>query len=168
MKSTKYYSSIQESLIAKYLDWDVVTGSGARDCHPGDIVSNEWLGECKTHVSAGKKITFNWDVWNKISNEASAKFRFPVLFVDDGSQKLANTWCLFPYHLLACSSSTIIEYKSPAQAHIVFEHQTMLERYKSLQKQYNNDLVILAITFRNLRLGIVPLTTFRELFGGCI
>lgn len=93
--SKKHYSSKQEKTIANALGWKVVSGSGSRSGHPGDVVSEEWLGECKTHVSPGHKIQFYQSVWNKLSDEAFAMHKFPVLFVDDGSQNLKNTWCLF-------------------------------------------------------------------------
>ena len=94
-KSKKYYSSKQENMIANKLGWRVVTGSGARSTHPGDVESDEWLGECKTHESLGHKIVFYQSVWKKISDEASSKYKFPALFVDDGSQISSNTWVMF-------------------------------------------------------------------------
>ena len=92
--STKDYSSIQENMIANLLGWSVVAGSGAAACFPGDVISDEWLGECKTHVDPGHKIFFSKSVWDKIKEEASVKNRFPVLFTDDGTQKDRRTWCL--------------------------------------------------------------------------
>ena len=55
-KPTKFYSERQEKYIANQLGWDVVTGSGARDCHPGDVKSDAYLGECKTHTTVKKYI----------------------------------------------------------------------------------------------------------------
>lgn len=95
LKSKKYYSSKQETTIANLLDWKVVSGSGSRDLHPGDVESEEWLGECKTHETTGNNIVFYSSVWKKISDEASFKYKFPVLFVDDGSQRASDTWCMF-------------------------------------------------------------------------
>lgn len=91
---TKYYSNIQENRIASALGWDVVTGSGSRTCVPGDVVSRAWLGECKTHTCPGHPIEFKIAVWKKLEDEAVAKYKNPVLFVDDGSQQLSATWCL--------------------------------------------------------------------------
>lgn len=95
MKGTKYYSNKQENTIASYLGWSVVTGSGSRSTLPGDIQSDEWLGECKTHETAGHKIIFYHSVWNKLQDEAISKYKFPALFVDDGSQKVENTWVMY-------------------------------------------------------------------------
>lgn len=92
--ATKDYSSKQEHLVADILGWQVVSGSGAAAGHPGDIIGEEWLGECKTHTGSGHKIFFSKSVWDKIKQEAMVKHRFPVLITDDGSQKATNTWCL--------------------------------------------------------------------------
>lgn len=93
--ATKDFSSIQEHRIADFLNWRVVSGSGARNFYPGDIESTSWLGECKTHVTEQSKIVFKKDFWIKICNEADSKFKRPVLIVDDGTQHLSNTWCMF-------------------------------------------------------------------------
>lgn len=91
---TKYYSNIQESTIADYLGWKQVSGSGARDFQKGDVIGDNWRGECKTHSEPGNKLKFDYQVWSKINEEAKSHFYKPVLFVDDGSQNLDNTWCM--------------------------------------------------------------------------
>ena len=68
--ATKEYSSVQEHKVADALGWEVVTGSGARPTVPGDVKSDKWLGECKTHTEKGQKIFFDLAVWQKISKEA--------------------------------------------------------------------------------------------------
>ena len=94
-KSTKYYSNIQEKQIADALGWHQVSGSGARNLHPGDVISDDWMGECKTHTKPGNKIVFDFKVWEKIRDEAISQFKYAVLFSDDGSQRLDKTWCMF-------------------------------------------------------------------------
>lgn len=91
---TKYYSSKQEKMIADYLGWSVVVASGARPFNPGDIKSNDYLCECKTHTSEQKRISIKKSVWNKISIEAMSTFKKPALFVDNGTQKADDTWCI--------------------------------------------------------------------------
>lgn len=93
--NTKEFSSAHEKEVAAHLNWKVVSGSGARHTYPGDLISDEWLGECKTHVAYNPKILFQFSVWDKISEEAHSKFRFPVLFVDAGKQSCKTTWCMF-------------------------------------------------------------------------
>lgn len=95
-KGKRYFSDKQEHQIAQALGWNVVPGSGARHLYPGDVCGIDWLGECKTHITPNCAIVFNLKVWHKISEEAAARQRYPVLFVDDGSQLLSNTWCMIP------------------------------------------------------------------------
>jgi len=94
--NTKTFSEVQEIKISGSLGWKRVSGSGARSCLPGDVEGMEWLGECKTHVKRIPQVVFQYDHWKKICEEATSKFKRPVLFVDDGSQLLEYTWCLIP------------------------------------------------------------------------
>ena len=96
MYNMKECSSKQEKLIADALGWEVVKGSGSRPTRTGDVVGDRWLGECKTHMGGNHPVNITYDVWQKIKKEAIAKFKFPVLFVDDGSQQLSQTWCILP------------------------------------------------------------------------
>ena len=108
--TTKYYSSIQEKMVAMLLGWEVVSGSGAAACTPGDVIDEDWLGECKTHTSPGKKIVFYQSVWKKICDEAMVKHRNPVLIVDDGSQTPSRTWCLCRLSAVSGVSSAFMDY----------------------------------------------------------
>ena len=87
---TKFYSDRQEKYISNYLGWDKVTGSGARDFHPGDVKGYSWLGECKTHTQIKPTILIQRKWWHKIITEAIASHKTPVLFVDNGNVKY--TW----------------------------------------------------------------------------
>lgn len=89
----KEASSKQEHRIAEALGWEVTSGSGSRAFYPGDVSSDMWLGECKTHISVQPAI-FYFSVWDKICDEAASQFKRPVLFVDNGTQQLARTWCM--------------------------------------------------------------------------
>lgn len=95
MANNKIYSDKQESLVAKVVNGRKVSGSGSRPFAPGDVESDEWLIECKTHISPGKKISFKLDVWEKIRNEAATRHKYPAYVVDDGSQLLINQRVLF-------------------------------------------------------------------------
>ena len=128
-KSTKYYSTKQENLIADYLGWKVVTGSGARAFHPGDVVSDQWLGECKTHTEPFSNLRFDFDVWTKISREAASQFKKPVLFVDDGSQTIERTWCLFDVSSYSLREIPIIDYTNCSS--MTFKYFELEEKSKS-------------------------------------
>lgn len=134
LQSTKYYSSIQEKRLASALGWQTVSGSGSRACRPGDIHSSIWLGECKTHTESNKNIQFKFSVWNKIRDEAISQFKYPVLFVDDGSQLPAKTWCMTSVFQEPTLHSDIqyIEYPYKVlKSGISFNHDDMLDILRS-------------------------------------
>lgn len=94
--NTKMPSSLHEHTIAKYLGWRVVTGSGSRPTYTGDIIDDDYLGECKTHIRPQTKVEFLDDVWIKIRSEAEAKHKLPALFSDDGHQMASTTFVMIP------------------------------------------------------------------------
>ncbi len=125
--STKDFSTKQEQMIADYLGWSRVVGSGARPTLTGDIVADEWLGECKTHTTSGHRILFDSKVWNKIVSEASAKFKQPAYFVDDGSQKDIRTWVMFMDMSLS-SRFDVVDYPLAINKTTTFQHGEMKAR----------------------------------------
>ena len=48
MKPTRYYSSKQEEYVAKLVNGKTTVNSGASHFAAGDIVTKNWLFECKT------------------------------------------------------------------------------------------------------------------------
>lgn len=129
--STKDFSSVQEKRIAECLGWEVVTGSGARNFHKGDVYSNEWLGECKTHMTLTEKIQFRKDHWDKICKEAIGCHKTPVLFTDNGSQDLKHTWCLIPKARAYDDLDMYSLFSKSIRTNIQFNHFDMLEDMKS-------------------------------------
>lgn len=95
MANNKIYSDKQEKLVAKHTNGRQISGSGARPFAPGDVESDEWLFECKTHTTPGHKISFKEDVWKKIQEEAMMRHKYPAYVVDDGSQLASNQKVLF-------------------------------------------------------------------------
>lgn len=170
----KKCSQLQESNIAAYLGWQVVSGSGAAAGHPGDICSTGWLGECKTHVSTGHKIAFIFSVWEKICNEAGAKFKYPVLFVDDGSQKIDRTWVLFNNNLVTKPNMQVVESEDVQRyvnsSSIRFSHSDMSSIYYQFVLSYSlgDTSVVLAVHMPVGDFAICPLVVFERLFGGGI
>lgn len=105
----KVFSAKQEKMVADYMGWRVVTGSGSRPFAPGDIKdtsSGKFLVECKTHNEEQENVVFYKKHWAKISEEAQAIHRYPVLVVDNGTQKSHNTWVMIPKRMLSDESST--------------------------------------------------------------
>lgn len=159
--STKDFSNKQEQSIAKYLGWNTVVASGARDFHPGDIINREdgWLGECKTHTTSDKDILFKLDVWKKIQEEAMTNGQLkPVLFTDDGSQKLENTWCVTRKIFVDPDNDyTHVPYPYPIQKNIIFSLDKMKEEYSNI-----NYFTLNWIDIYN-KVVILPLKLFKEL-----
>ena len=158
--SNKFYSSKQENRLASILGWKVVKGSGSRNFHPGDVISDEWIGECKTHKTPGQKISFYQSVWNKIVDEAAASHKFPVLFVDDGSQDPRNTWCLFTAH--PAKHFLFINYERPVKSTISFDNVDMQNRRKQMTSGAPVVFVVQLNEFETLNL--CTFNDFVELF----
>lgn len=166
-KPTKYYSSIQENLIADFLGWSVVSASGCRIGYPGDIKSEAFLGECKTHVEPGKSILFANSVWKKLKDESMSGFRYPVLFVDDGSQTIEKTWCLFNTvpgmrkHINVYTISTEFHFEK----NIVFKHDLIFNKfYKKDLSQY---ILCLRVRWHGEDVYITTLQNFKDLCERC-
>lgn len=130
--STKDYSTKQEKQIANYLDWKTVSASGARDFNKGDIISDEWLGECKTHTTSEHDVIFKKSVWDKLCSETLVTRRNPVLFVDDGSQSLDKTWCLFRQSDILNDCITI-NFPIKCRTNIKFNHYDLLRLCNQVQ-----------------------------------
>lgn len=162
-KPTKFYSNIQENQIADYLGWKVVTGSGARDCYPGDIQNDRFLGECKTHTTVSDKIFFYIDHWNKICDEASSRFKFPVLFVDDGSQLIDHTWVLTLDAAFHLSSVSRYNFPYDRKTNIIMPSAQMKAVIDKLTDS-NKAPVIFVIEVDGRNLAITDLPTFAKVF----
>ena len=156
-KPTKYYSSIQENRIADYLGWSAVSASGARPFTPGDIKSAKWLAECKTHTSETKRITIDKSVWKKIATEAKGCFRSPVLFVDNGTQELDNTWAIFPKRLyFGDELNTVLLKFSETDKKLTFNHADF---YMAFRPKYTSTIIFID----SESLYIVKIKTFKEI-----
>lgn len=153
-RGTKQYSDKQEKLVANYMSedddiWRQVTGSGARPNFPGDVLSKDWLVECKTHTKPNQKLIFVFKVWDKIFYEASGIFRKPVLVTDDGSQRLEKTYCMVclgrkPNHTNCPDYSSKSSYR---------------ETVNNIEKNHGIEY----ITYKDQFLLICSLSVFKEL-----
>jgi len=161
---TKYYSTKQESMIAADLGWAVVAGSGAAPCTPGDIISDDWLGECKTHEDK-HKIFFDYAVWGKIKEEAMMKHRKPVLFVDDGSQRLDRTWCVCSAATFNLTSLVIVPLYVSIRKNITFSHGTAHEHLRKEGKKILTDFfddILFTANWHGEEVLVMKLSTFKE------
>ena len=160
--NNKYYSDRQEKMIAKYLGWNQVRGSGSKPSSPGDVREYTFLGECKTHDTEKTNISFLKSHWVKICEEASAKHKFPVLFKDNGTQLASDTWVMTPLSLFNPSIVNIIDglkNTSKKDASFSFNLSNAKELYRndSVDGKYN----VFKHTWNDRDLAIMPLSTFR-------
>lgn len=160
--ATKDFSKVQEKMIAQCLGWEVVAGSGAAACCPGDIISDAWLGECKTHVAPGHKIYFNKDVWAKIKEEAVVKRRFPVLFTDDGSQKSNRTWCLLHENRLDLEEFIPYPITKGVNKNISINHEDLMNLYREARRIAGNKSIALSTEWNGEKVVVMPLSEFAE------
>ena len=164
--ATKDFSSKQEKMIADKLGWSVVAGSGAAACYPGDVIGDEWLGECKTHTSPGHKIIFKKDIWSKICDEAMIKHRFPVLFTDDGSQKENHTWCLFHASRVDMGRCVLHPLDKIIKVNISLSDEYLHERRNKFIAETPGIIhAFLGIWYDMTPVVIMRLSDFCELFG---
>lgn len=159
--NSKQASIEQETLLSKELGWKRVSGSGARPNFPGDIVSERWLGECKTHVSPGHKIVFSRSVWSKLTKEAASVFKYPALFVDDGSRSLDKTWVLVP-DFVHDDEFIVLEYLYDIKTNIVFDSNSL---FNQVIYRGSNGSLCYRTSFDGHRVKIINFNNFKKLFG---
>lgn len=167
--TTKDAGSAFEKMVAEYLGWDVVAGSGAAPCHPGDLKSDAWLAECKTHMKSGNRIAFLKSVWHKIKDEAASKFRFPVLFADDGSQVTDKTWCMFSLDVSSADEAVCLTNYGKSifklsDTRITFDHMRAKADYRFQTNDNDTSKIVYVLEYDSGKVGICPLEVFRDLF----
>lgn len=156
-KPTKHYSSTQENRIADYLGWSAVSASGARPFTPGDVKSCDWLAECKTHTSVTDLLTINKSVWKKISTEAKGCMRKPVLFIDNGTQELKNTYAVVPKRVcIGISLHKVDLHVKEAGTKFTFKHSEASKLLSGLGSY-------LPISLHSESLLLMRLESFKEL-----
>lgn len=167
---TKYYSSKQEASVAKSLGWDRVVASGARDFHPGDVCGNDWLGECKTHVSRVDKIEFRKSTWKKLMDESVNMFKYPVLFVDNGTQLLGSTWCMFS-DVLDLTNVVTVEFPFVFKSNVGFNESGMQNYVVNILNNpefnpNNLDDVVFKLNFHGDSVCVSRFLTYKSLVAG--
>lgn len=158
----KIFSAKQENMVAKYMGWKVVTGSGSRPFAPGDVSSYNFLVECKTHNVEQENIVFYKKHWIKISEEAQAKHKYPVLVVDNGTQTSDNTWVMLPKRMLAGDSVFRIfglTNTSRSDSTITFKHSTAQSLYRLGHQDYR--INYFPEWCNNEQVAIMPLVEFK-------
>lgn len=72
MRPTRYYSKRQETKVAKAVSGKRTANSGATPFSKGDVVTNDWLIECKTKTKDCSSFTIKEDWLLKNAEEAFA------------------------------------------------------------------------------------------------
>lgn len=158
--TTKDYSTKQEKAIANYLNWYTVKASGATAFDKGDIKSDDWLVEAKTHVKESD-ILFNYKVWEQIQELAMIAHKKPVLITDNGTQLLDNTWCLIssflvPFH---CKKFKLDDslVKHVNKATIKCSNDILMKCYAG---KLPEDIGI--VEWNNTKVAIMPISHFKQ------
>jgi hypothetical protein len=161
--NNKFFSDRQEKMIAKYLGWKQVVGSGSRPFSPGDVNTYQFIGECKTHDTEKTTISFLKSHWKKICNEATSSHKYPVLFKDNGTQLSENTWVMIPLGMLLPQIVNIIDgikNTSTKGTSITFKLTDAKQLYK--ENFVDDKLNVFKFTWDNQDLAVMPLATFRD------
>lgn len=160
----KEFSAKQEKMVADYMGWRVVTGSGSRPFTPGDVNSYNFLVECKTHVKPQDNIVFYKNHWHKIFTEAQGVHRFPALVTDNGTQQSKYTWVAIPQGALPDGSHEILGWKNTSRSNntITFDSYDTMELFRA---QYvDGEINHLSAKFDQCQIAIMPLNEFREFY----
>lgn len=71
-RPTRFYSSKQEKSVAKSIGGKQVANSGATPFHKGDVVTSDWLIECKTTTTNKQSFSIKKEWLDKNKEEAFA------------------------------------------------------------------------------------------------
>ena len=166
-KPMKYYSNIQEKTLSEALGWKKIGGSGASPCAPGDIKASEWLGECKTHTKEAN-ILFDANVWTKIKEEAYSHLKKPVLFVDNGTQKIKNTWCICLAKDINATQMIIADLPFTVRKNITFKNNDAAILLKTATEEFLQGEFYIASAFDYIWNGekvfIMPFESFEKVY----
>jgi hypothetical protein len=165
--TNKEASYAQEHMVAKYMGWKVVSGSGARPFAPGDVIADHFIVECKTHVKECS-VQFVKKHWDKIEIEARSKTKFPLLITDDGTQHYKHTWVMIPFFVIAnCTVPSIIDGlddTSRSGNTVIFNHEAAYSLYKQKQVNGSTSMFLTKWGPEGRPLAILPLEVFRQFF----
>lgn len=90
-KSTRYYSTVQEKGVSKKIGGTRVCNSGATPFYKGDVVTDQFLIDCKTCTSEKKSVSIKKDWLDKIRKEAFASGKpHYALFFNYGGESSEN------------------------------------------------------------------------------
>lgn len=163
--TNKEASERQEKLVANYMGWQVVSGSGARPFRPGDVQNEHYLVECKTHVKEQKNVVFFKAHWDKIQKESISTGKYPALVTDNGTQDKNATWVMLPKRVITSESINQIlnlVNTSTSGNTITFSNEDALNLFK---KYYHpNGINFFVDGFGGEPLAILTLQEFKKFY----
>lgn len=88
MQPTRFYSNRQEKAVAKVLNGKQTPNSGATPFNKGDIITDDFLLECKTCTESRKSFTIKKEWLDKNKEEAFAMNKsYSALVFDFGDNE---------------------------------------------------------------------------------
>jgi len=164
LMTNKEASAKQEKLVADYMGWHVVSGSGARPFKPGDVNNEHYLAECKTHVNEQTNIVFYKKHWDKIAIESSSVHKRPVLITDNGTQNSSHTWVAIHWKTLPENCHIILGLNNTSRSEntITFNAYEAAMNYK--QGYQDSDINYFIEKFGKDELAIMPLSEFKKFY----
>ena len=152
-------------MVADYMGWKVVSGSGARPFNPGDVVNSQCLIECKTHNTEQRNVVFRRTHWKKISKEARSVNKYPILITDNGTQVLKDTWVMLPRRVITSDVVNGILFAiniSTSGSTITFNQNTAYSVYEA----FYSDMAInfFEQAWEDEKVAIMPLKEFKNFY----
>ena len=139
---------------------------------------NLGLENARPHTVRKDDISFMATHWLKICNEAESQFKYPALFVDDGSQKLDHTWVMFRDKVFLDPNKIVADETTHPElagylhgtVNLKFNRKNLQMFYDQLQSikekaGMDNQFIVIHAKFSNEIVAIMPLPEFSERFG---
>lgn len=162
--TNKEASAKQEKMVADYMGWSVITGSGARPFAPGDVSSEHFLVECKTHIEEQSNVVFYKKHWEKIAIESTSVHKSPALITDNGTQRSNHTWVAIRFNALPEDSHIIQGMNNTARSDstITFNEYDTVSLFKDNYK--NGCINYILGKLGTDEVAIMPLSEFNSFY----
>ena len=162
--TNKEASTKQEKMVADYMGWHVVSGSGSRPFRPGDVKNEHYLMECKTHTTEQTNIVFYKKHWDKIVIESTSTHKRPVLITDNGTQDVSRTWVIVHWNTLPENCHVILGLNNTSRT----ENTMTFNAYESAMNYRlgyrDSDINYFIENFGEDTVAIMPLTEFKKFY----
>lgn len=164
----KDFSTSQEDKVAEFLGEGFyrVSKSGANAFNPGDVSSESFIIECKTHTTKDFKIIFNRKVWDKIKQEAISQRKTPALVTDDGTQDITKTWVIMDAKMVPptikkfLATEQIVKYIGKAT--ISVPESELSDIYYRRFRDFNDDAIAYIGWDARTTVAIMPIQKFKD------